>query len=183
MRVKRFIVKKSIVKYDKKKFFIWNPKTVSIAGLGILKIWRSIIILEQFKFYKINKNFINNGYLFFNILGKKYKRFESIQYSWQADQNITKFHWEILSNMLDSGAEIYLGKGKIVKYGLNIFIYIFANISFLYIEIFSVKWQYTIYYSRMYMGNKSNIQYSNILILKIFWYMIVRRNLLRFICF
>ena len=49
--------------------------------------------------------------------------------------------------MLDSGAEIYLGKGKIVKYGLNIFIYIFANISFLYIEIFSVKWQYTIYYS------------------------------------
>ena len=70
--------------------------------------------------------------------------------------------------MLDSAVEIYLGKGKIVKYGLNIFIYIFANISFLYIEIFSVKWQYTIYYSRMYMGNKSNIQYSNILILKIF---------------
>ena len=68
MRVKRFIVNKSIVKYDKKKFFIWNRslkirKRFPFAGIAI-------IVLEQFKFYKINKQLINNGYLFFNILGK-----------------------------------------------------------------------------------------------------------------
>ena len=61
--------------------------------------------------------------MFVGIHPKSRQRVQCTEYSRQTDQNITTFHREILSNMLDSGAEIYLGKGKIVKYGLNIFIY------------------------------------------------------------